>query len=79
MTITVGGTTKTATIHGRRAVNVNSTEVLATSSNTALKFINGTGISFNWDNENKNLSVNANVGFTTDAANRNYAVKTDTK
>lgn len=78
LTITVGGTTKTATIHGRRAVNVNSTEVLATSSNTALKFVNGTGISFNWDNENKNLSVNANVGFTTDTANRNYAVKTDT-
>ena len=78
LTITVGGTTKTATIHGRRAVNVNSTEVLATSSNTALKFVNGTGISLNWDNENKNLSVNANVGYTTDAANRNYAVKTDT-
>lgn len=78
LTITVGGTTKTATIHGRRAVSVNATEVLATSSNTALKFVNGTGISFNWDNENKNLSVNANVGFTTDAANRNYAVKTDT-
>ena len=77
LTITVGGTTKTATI-GRRAVNVNSTEVLATSSNTALKFVDGTGISLNWDNEHKNLSVNANVGFTTDAANRNYAVKTDT-
>ena len=53
--------------------------MLATSSNTALKFVNGAGISFNWDNENKNLSVNANVGFTTDTANRNYAVKTDTK
>lgn len=78
LTITVGGTTKTATIHGRRAVSVNATEVLATSSNTALKFVNGTGISFNWDNDNKNLSVNANVGFTTDTANRNYAVKTDT-
>lgn len=79
LTITIGGTTKTAAIHGRRAVNVNSTEVLATSSNTALKFVNGTGISFNWDNDNKNLSVNANVGFTTDAANRNYAVKVDSK
>ena len=78
LTITVGGTTKTATIHGRRAVSVNQTEVLATSSNTALKFINGTGISLNWDSKNKNLSVNANVGFITDSANRNYAVKTDT-
>lgn len=78
LTITVGGTTKTATIHGRRAVSVNATEVLATSSNTALKFVNGTGISLNWDNDNKNLSVNANVGFTTDATHRNYAVKTDT-
>ena len=79
LTVTIGGTTKTATIRGRRAVNVNSTEVLPTSDSTALKFINGNGISFNWDNENKNLSVNANVGFTTDAVNRNYAVKTDTR
>ena len=79
LTITIGGTTKTATIRGRRAVNVNSTEVLSTTDSTALKFVNGAGISFNWDNENKNLSVNANVGFTTDAASRNYAVKTDTK
>ena len=78
LTITIGGTTKTATIHGRRAVSVNATEVLATSSNTALKFVNGAGISLNWDDDNKNLSVNANVGFTTDAAHRNYAVKTDT-
>lgn len=79
LTVTIGGTTKTATIRGRRAVNVNSTEVLSTSDNTALKFVNGSGVSFTWDNINKNLSVNANVGFTTDAANRNYAVKTDTK
>lgn len=75
--ITIGGTTKTATIHGRRAVNVNSTEVLATSDSTALKFINGNGISFNWDNENKNLSVNANTNFSTDLVNKNYAVKVD--
>lgn len=39
LTITIGGTTKTATIRGRRAVNVNSTEVLAISDSTALKFI----------------------------------------
>lgn len=75
LTVTIGGTTKTATIRGRRAVNVNSAEVLSTSDSTALKFINGNGISFIWDSNNKNLSVNANVGFTTDAANRNYAVK----
>ena len=79
LTVTIGGTTKTATIRGRRAVNVNLTEVLDTSNNTALKFINGSGISFNWNNENKNLSVNANVGFTTDATNRNYAIKIDSK
>lgn len=78
LTVTIGGTTKTATIRGRRAVNVNSTEVLPTTDSTALKFINGNGISFNWDNKNKNLSVNANVGFTTDGSHRNYAVKTDT-
>ena len=78
MTITVGGTTKTATIHGRRAVNVNSTELLPISDSAAFKFVNGTGISLNWDNVNKNLSVNANVGFTSDETHRNYAVKTDT-
>lgn len=75
LTVTIGGTTKTATIRGRRAVNVNSTEVLSTSDSTALKFINGSGVSFIWDSRNKNLSVNANVGFTTDATNKNYAVK----
>lgn len=77
LTVTIGGTTKTATIHGRRAVNVNQTEVLAISDNTALKFVNGSGISFAWDSKNKNLSVNANVGFTTDSVNKNYAVKVD--
>ena len=77
LTVTIGGTTKTATIRGRRAVDVNSTEVLSTSDSTALKFINGSGVSFIWDSRNKNLSVNANVGFTTDATNRNYAVKVD--
>lgn len=75
LTVTIGGITKTATIRGRRAVDVNSTEVLSTSDSTALKFINGNGISFTWNSKNKNLSVNANVGFTTDATNRNYAVK----
>ena len=77
LTVTIGGTTKTATIHGRRAVNVNQTEVLAISDNTALKFVNGSGISFAWNSKNKNLSVNANVGFTTDSVNKNYAVKVD--
>lgn len=75
LTVTIGGTTKTATIHGRRAVNVNSTEVLAISDSTALKFINGSGVSFIWDSENKNLSVNANTNFSTDLVNKNYAVK----
>lgn len=79
LTVTIGGTTKTATIHGRRAVDVNSTEVLSTSDSTALKFINGSGISFTWDSSNKNLSVNANVGFTTDATHRDYAIKVDSK
>ena len=77
LTVTIGGTTKTATIRGRRAINVNSTEVLSTSDSTALNFINGSGVSFIWDSRNKNLSVNANVGFTTDVTNRNYAVKVD--
>lgn len=77
LTVTIGGTTKTATIYGRRAVIVNSKEVLAASDNTDLKFINGSGVSFIWDSKNKNLSANANVGFTTDSANKNYAVKVD--
>lgn len=77
LTITVGGTTKTTTIQGRRAVNVNSTEVLSTSDSTALKFVNGNGISFNWDNKNKNLLINANTNFSTDLVNKNYAVKVD--
>lgn len=79
LTVTIGGTTKTATIRGRRAVDVNSTEVLSTSDSTSLKFINGSGISFIWDSKNKNLSVNANVDFTTDTTNKNYAVKVDSK
>lgn len=77
LTVTIGGTTKTTTIRGRRAVDVNSVEVLPTSDSTALKFINGSGVSFIWDSRNKNLSVNANVGFTTDEKNKNYAVKVD--
>ena len=77
LTVTIGGTTKTATIHGRRAVNVNSTEVLAISDSTVLKFVNGNGVSFIWDSKNKNLSVNANTNFSTDLVNKNYAVKVD--
>lgn len=77
LTVTIGGTTKTATIHGRRAVIVNSKEVLAASDNTALKFVNGSGVSFIWDSKNKNLSVNANTNFSTDLVNKNYAVKVD--
>lgn len=77
LTVTIGDTTKTATIHGRRAVNVNSTEVLAISDSTALKFINGSGVSFIWDSKNKNLSVNANTNFSTNLVNKNYAVKVD--
>lgn len=77
LTVTIGGTTKTTTIHGRRAVNVNSTEMLAISDSTALKFVNGSGVSFIWDSKNKNLSVNANTNFSTDLVNKNYAVKVD--
>lgn len=77
LTVTIGGTTKTATIHGRRAVNVNSTEVLSISDSTALNFKNGNGISFTWDSINKNLSVNANTNFSTDLVSKNYAVKVD--
>ena len=77
LTITIGGTTKTATISGRRAINVNSKEVLSTSDSTALNFISGNGVSFTWNSTDKNLSVNANTGYETDILNNNYAVKTD--
>ena len=77
LTVTIGGTTKTTTISGRRAINVNSKEVLSTSDSTALNFISGNGVSFTWDSTNKNLSVNANTNYETNEANKNYAVKTD--
>ena len=77
LTITIGGTTKTTTISGRRAVNVNSEEKLPTSDSTALNFIDGNGISFIWNSTDKNLSVNANTGYETNELNKNYAVKTD--
>ena len=77
LTITVGGTTRTTTISGRRAINVNSEEKLSTSDSTALNFISGNGVSFTWDSTNKNLSVNANTDYETSKENKNYAVKTD--
>ena len=77
LTVTIGGTTKTTTISGRRAINVNSEEKLSTSDSTALNFISGNGISFTWDSTNKNLSVNANTDYETSRENKNYAVKTD--
>ena len=77
LTVTIGGTTRTTTISGRRAVNVNSEEKLSTSDSTALNFISGNGVSFTWDNTNKNLLVNANTDYETSRENKNYAVKTD--
>ena len=77
LTVTIGGTTRTTTISGRRAINVNSEEKLSTSDSTALNFISGNGVSFTWDSTNKNLSVNANTNYETSRENKNYAVKTD--
>ena len=77
LTVTIGGTTRTTTIRGRRAINVNSKEVLSTSDSTALNFISGNGVSFTWDSTNKNLSANANTSYETNEVNKNYAVKTD--
>lgn len=77
LTVTIGGTTKSATIRGRRAINVNSAQALTTADSTALNFVSGDGVSFAWDNKNKSLSVAANTDYTTDAVNKNYAVKTD--
>ena len=77
LTVTIGGTTRTTTISGRRAINVNSEEKLSTSDSTALNFISGNGVSFTWDSTNKNLLVNANTDYKTSRENKNYAVKTD--
>ena len=77
LTVTIGGTTRTTTISGRRAINVNSEEKLSTSDSTALNFISGNGVSFIWNSTDKNLSVNANTGYETNELNKNYAVKTD--
>ena len=77
LTVTIGGTTRTTTISGRRAINVNSEEKLSTSDSTALNFISGNGVSFTWDSTNKNLLVNANTDYETSRENKNYAVKTD--
>lgn len=77
LTVTIGGTTKSATIRGRRAINVNSTQALATSDSADLNLVSGDGVSFAWDSKSKSLSVNANTDYTTDEVNKNYAVKTD--
>ena len=79
LTVTIGGTTKSATIRGRRAINVNSAQALTTADSTALDFVSGNGVSFAWDSKNKILSVNANTDFANDPVNKNYAVKVDTK
>lgn len=78
LTVTIGGTTKSATIRGRRAINVNSAQALTTADSTALNFVSGDGVSFAWDSKGKSLSVSANTDYTTDLVNKNYAVKTDT-
>lgn len=77
LTVTIGGTTKTATIAGHRVIQVNSTEILGSSSNSALNLVNGVGTSLVWDNTLKKLIVNTNTGYTTDAAKKNYAVQVD--
>lgn len=77
LTIAIGGTTKSVTINSGRAIQVNSTEVLAASVSNALNLTNGSGVSFIWDSTNKAVKVSANTGFTTDVTNKNYAVKVD--
>ena len=57
--------------------NKKTLDKLSTSDSTTLNFINGNGVSFIWDNTNKNLSVNANTDYETSRENKNYAVKTD--
>lgn len=77
LSATIGGTTKTVTISGRREIKVNGTSVLASSVSTALDLRSGTGITVNWDSTNKRVNISANTGFTTNSGSHNYAVKAD--
>lgn len=73
LSITIGGTNKTVTIRGRRAINVNSKEVLSTSVATALNLVNGNGTTAVWDSTNNQFKYNINTNFTT--SGKDYAVK----
>lgn len=77
LTVAIGGTSKSVIINSGRAVQVNNTEVLAASANTALNLTNGIGTTFIWDSVNNAVKLNVNTDFTTDIVNKNYAVKVD--
>ena len=75
LSLTVGGTTKTVSINGGRAVQVNGTEQLAANSSDVLNLASGTGVVVAWDSTNKKVTFSANTNYTT--SGNNYKVQTD--
>ena len=75
LSLTVGGTTKTVSINGGRAVQVNDTEQLAANSSDVLNLASGTGVVVAWDSTNKKVTFSANTNYTT--SGNNYKVQTD--
>lgn len=70
-----GTITGSLTLSSRRAVSVNSKEVLAKSVTTALDLCNGTGINVAFASNKVTFSVGTN--YTTNEVQRNFAVKAD--
>lgn len=75
LSLTVGGTTKTVTINGGRAVQVNGTGALAANSSDVLNLASGTGVVVAWDSTNKKVTFSANTSYTT--TGKNYKVQAD--
>ena len=75
LSLTVGGTTKSVSINGGRAVQVNGTEQLTANSSDVLNLASGTGVVVAWDSTNKKVTFSANTSYTT--TGKNYKVQAD--
>ena len=75
LSLTVGGTTKSVSINGGRAVQVNGTEQLTANSSDVLNLASGTGVVVAWDSTNKKVTFSANTNYTT--TGKNYKVQAD--
>jgi hypothetical protein len=72
LSLTVGGTTKSVSINGGRAVQVNDTQALVANSSDVLNLASGTGVIVAWDSTNKKVTFSANTSYTT--SGKNYKV-----